>query len=98
VINRRSNSITQTVTITNRGTIPMTGPVQLVLDSLTSGISLVNKAGTTTNNAPTGSPYVTASTGDIAPGASVTVPLSFTIPASGGVNYYARTVTGTSNP
>ena len=98
VVNRRANAITQTVTITNRGTTPMAGPIQLVVDNLSAGTTLVNKTGVTSNNVPSGSAYITASAGDLAPGASVTVSLQFTIPASGGVNYYARTVTGTLNP
>ena len=53
--------------------------------------------GTTSTNLPA-SPYITASTGTIAPGAAVTVNLRFNLPASGGVSYTARTVTGTSNP
>jgi phospholipase C/phosphodiesterase/alkaline phosphatase D-like protein len=97
-VNRRANAITQNVTITNRGTTPMAGPIQLVVDNLSAGTTLVNKTGVTSNNTPSGSAYITASAGDLAPGASVTVGLQFTIPASGGVNYYARTVTGTANP
>ncbi|MEZ0257409.1 MAG: alkaline phosphatase family protein, partial [Chthoniobacter sp.] len=98
VVNRRANAITQTVTITNRSATTMAGPVQLVLDNLSAGTSLVNKTGLTANNAPNGSAYVTASAGSLAPGASATVSLQFTIPVSGGVNYYARTVTGTTQP
>ncbi len=74
------------------------GPVQLALDNLTAGTTLTNRTGITANNPPTGSPYITVTAGTLAPGASITVPLQFTIPASGGVNYTARTVVGTSNP
>jgi phospholipase C/phosphodiesterase/alkaline phosphatase D-like protein len=98
VANARNHTVTQAVTITNNGSVPIIGPVQLVLDNLTSGISLQNATGTTTTNAPAGSPYITATTGTIAPGASVTVSLRFNLPVSGGVNYTARTVSGTSNP
>ncbi|EDY18038.1 phosphoesterase [Chthoniobacter flavus Ellin428] len=97
-VNQRARIITQAVTITNRGSVPMQGPVQLVLDNLSAGTALNNKTGVTVNNAPNGSPYITAATGSIAPGASVTVSLQFAMPSSGGVNYYARTVTGTTNP
>jgi hypothetical protein len=97
-VNSRAKSITQGVTITNNGTTPITGPVQLVLDNLPSGAVLTNRAGTTVNNAPTGSPYVTVTTGTIAPGTSVTVSLVFNIPPSGGVTYTARTVVGTTTP
>ena len=48
-----------------------TDGTRLVLDNLSSNTSLTGGAGTTTNNAPTGSPYVVATTGNIAPGASI---------------------------
>ncbi len=98
VVNQRAHTITQTVTITNRGTSAIAGPVQLVLDNLSATASLTNKTGVTANNTPNGSPYITASTGSIAPGASVTVSLQFAMPTTGGVNYFARTVNGTTNP
>lgn len=98
VVNNRTKKITQTVTITNRAATASSGPVQLVLDNLSAGTTLTNASGVTANNAPNGSPYLTASAGPIAPGASVTVTLQFNIPTSGGVNYYARTVTGTATP
>lgn len=97
-VNPRAHVITQTVTITNRSGSTMQGPVQLVLDNLSAGSALNNKTGVTANNTPNGSPYITATTGSIAPGASVTVSLQFAMPSTGGVNYYARTVTGTANP
>ena len=96
VVNRRSNKVTQVVTITNVGNATVTGPVNLVLDSLST--PLANANGTTANNAPNGSPYVTVTSGDLTPGAAATVVLQFTIPASGGVSYTARTVSGTANP
>jgi len=94
-LNRRTNKLSQTVTVTNNSTATVAGPVQLVLDSLNTTVT--GAAGTTANNAPTGSPFVTVSTGDLAPGASVTITLQFT-PVSGGVSYSARTVTGTTAP
>ncbi len=97
-VNSRTKKITQTVTITNRGSSAIAGPVQLVLDGLSANTALSNANGVTVGNAPNGSPYLTASSGSIAPGAAVTVTLQFNLPTSGGVNYSARTVTGTSNP
>ena len=94
-VNRRTNKLTQTVTVTNLGSTTVTGPVQLVLDSLTNS-TLTNMTGTTANNPPA-SPYITVSTGDLAAGAGVTVTLQFALPSSGGVSYSARTVTG-NNP
>ena len=95
-VNHRTNTVTQTVTVTNRDTAAAAGPVQLVLDNLSSNTTLKNAAGTTANNPPA-SPYITVSSGNLAPGATAAVTLQFTLPASGGVTYSARTVTG-SNP
>jgi hypothetical protein len=97
-LNRRTGQFTQPVTITNQTSSTISGPVNLVLDNLSSNTTLVGGAGTTSANAPTGSPYVVATAGNIAPGASVTVTLTFTMPASGSISYNPRTVLGTSHP
>jgi hypothetical protein len=98
VVNRRAGKISQTVTITNRGNVAITGPIQLVLDNVSANTALSNAAGVTANNAPAGSPYITVSSGDLAPGASASVTLLFNIPSSGGVTYNPRTVAGTQVP
>jgi acid phosphatase len=97
-LNRRTARMTQTVTITNNGSVPMVGPISLALDNLSANTSLANASGTVANNAPTGSPYLTVSSGSLAPGASATVSLQFTIPASGVITYTARTITGSGAP
>jgi acid phosphatase len=96
-LNRRSNQMNQTVTITNVSGTAVTGPVNLVLGSLSSNTSLANKAGNTVSNSP-GSPYVIAWSGTIAVGASVSVALDFTVPSSGGITYTPSIVTATSVP
>ncbi len=97
-VNRRTNTVAQPVTITNRGSSAIAGPIVLAIDNLSSNTSLTNSAGATANNAPAGSPYVTVSTNGLAAGASVTVTLQFTLPTSGSVTYTTRTITGTSAP
>lgn len=97
-VNRRTNTVTQVITVTNRGSSAITGPVVLALDNLSSNTSLTNAAGTTANNAPAGSPYVTVAANGLAAGASATVTLQFALPSSGSVTYAARTITGTSVP
>jgi len=97
VFDRRTQRYSQQVTLKNMGTLAVVGPQYLVLDNLSANTSLANSNGTTVNNAPTGSPFVTAA-GDLAPGASVTVTLQFTKPASGGITYNARTISGAVNP
>lgn len=59
VLNKRTGIYRQTVMIKNPTGQRVTGPVSLVLDSLSSGVSLVNKDGETLTPgaAPVGSPY-----------------------------------------
>lgn len=97
-LNRRTNSIAQQITISNTGTVPVVGPIHLVVDNLSSNTTLLNPTGQTANNAPAGSPYITVVTGTLAPGATVTTTLQFTVPTSGSVSYATRVVTGTVNP
>lgn len=98
LLNRRTNRLVQAVVVKNVDSVLLTGPIRIALDNLSSGTALANTTGTTANNAPTGSPYITVSAGDLAPGASATVDLQFTKPATGGVTYTARIVTGSLAP
>ncbi|HLH55243.1 MAG TPA: alkaline phosphatase family protein, partial [Verrucomicrobiae bacterium] len=59
VLNRRLNKISELVTVFNNSSVPIVGPINLVLDNLSGNTSLSNSAGTTANNAPLGSSYVT---------------------------------------
>ena len=97
-LNRRTGKVAQTITITNNGSVPVVGPIVIALDSLSANTTLTNSAGATVNNAPSGSPYVVVSSGTLSAGASVSVALQFTNPASGIITYLPRTVTGTSSP
>jgi acid phosphatase len=98
VLNRRLNKISEQVTIVNNASVPIAGPINLALDNLSSNTALSNGNGTTANNAPLGSPYITASASDLAPGASTTVTLLFSRPVSGSITYNPRAITGTANP
>jgi hypothetical protein len=98
IYNRRTGKVSEVVTLVNNSSSPISGPINLALDGLSGNTSLVNSSGMTANNAPLGSPYITVTTNDLAPFASVTVTLSFTKPVSGGIAYKARTITGTANP
>jgi hypothetical protein len=97
-LNRRTNRITQAVTISNTGTTAVVGPVCLVLDWLSSNTTLGNAAGMTANVVPAASPYIWASAGNLAPGASTTVSLEFSVPAWGGITYTPRMLTDGTNP
>jgi hypothetical protein len=85
VVNRRSNMVTQTVTVTNLLDAPLAGPVYLAAGGLSSNTTLINSIGTTQNTAPLGSPYVLVSGSGLEAGAAATVTLQFTPPTSGGI-------------
>jgi hypothetical protein len=97
-LNRRTNTMVQTVTIKNTGSAAVNGPINLVLDGLSLNTSLTNANGTTANVIPTGSPYLTVSNTSLAAGASTVATLQFAVPASGGITYTPRTLTDGTNP
>jgi hypothetical protein len=82
--NRKTNTYSQTVTVTNVLSAPITNPIYLVVGNLTN-TTLTNSAGTTANNFP-GNPYVSVSPSGLAAGASTTVTLQFTAPSGGGIS------------
>jgi hypothetical protein len=94
VLNRRTNKITQNVSVQNTGTSAVVGPIYLVLDTLSVNTALTNSAGVTANTPPLGSPYVLTSSGILAAGASVSFSLEFAVPASGGITYTTRVLAG----
>lgn len=89
----RSKLIGQTVTLKNTADSAISGPVNLVLDSLSADAKLVNETGTAVCVAPLGSPYV-STPGPLAPGASVTLPLRFRDPSRGAITYAKRVLAG----
>ena len=97
-LNRRTGKFEQKVTVTNASAVTIVGPINLVIDNLSANTALTGATGTVANNAPLGSPYVTVSAADLAPGQSVTALLQFNKPATGSISYTARTITGTANP
>ncbi len=86
VFNRRTNSLSQAVLVTNLLGTAITTPVYLATNNLSANTALINKAGLTANSTPTGSPYVVVSNAGLAAGASTVVVLQFTNPASGGIS------------
>jgi hypothetical protein len=81
VLNRRTNSLAQTVTVTNMLASAISNPVYLEIDGLSANTSLKNAAGT----APDGSPYILVSSSGLTPGSAATVTLQFANPASGSI-------------
>lgn len=71
--NRATGRYGSTFTVTNTGAAPLAGPLQVVFNGLAAGVTLVNASGSRT-----GAPYITVDAATLAPGASVSFPLSFT--------------------
>lgn len=80
------------VHITNTGTVPVPGPLFLVLDNLSSNATLQNAAGTTAVLAPLGSPYlfVNLDGNPLAAGDSASVELEFSDPTLQPITYTTR--------
>lgn len=98
VLNRETNKVSQKVTLTNLGQVPIIGPVRIALDNLSSNTTLNNGNGNTVNNAPVGSAYVDVTSGDLPPRTSASVTLQFDKPSSGKISYTARPLAGTLAP
>jgi hypothetical protein len=75
----------------------MAGPVYLVLDNLSDGVTLANATGTVANNPPD-SPYILISAAGLPIGASATVVLQFSDPSNSSISYDTRTLNGIVAP
>lgn len=98
-LNRKTGRYTQTLTLRN-GDGAVSGPVSLVLDSLSSNAALFNITGTTACAAPAGSPYINVDVGGdsvFSPRERATVTLEFTNPSGQAVMYTTRVLAGAGN-
>jgi hypothetical protein len=88
------------VRIQNTGSVPVPGPLFLVLDELTENATLSNPAGTTSVLAPLGSPYVQVNLdgNSLAPGDSAVVQLDFADPSLQPIGYTTRVLPVTPTP
>jgi hypothetical protein len=84
----------QTVTLTNTSAAPVTGPISLVIDGLSSNATVFNPTGITSLMVPAGSPYVNAGTTTLAAGQSVSITLQFTNPSNTAISYTGRVLAG----
>ena len=84
-----TTTYTQVLTLTNIGQVDITGPIVLVLDGLTTGVTL---SGTTAS----GSPYVqfVPAGGVLKAGAQVKLTLQFGNPSKKGITYTTRVLAG----
>jgi hypothetical protein len=95
--NRKTGLYEQTVTLKNTGSA-ITGPIALVLDSLSSNATLANGNGTTSCATPI-SPYLLVNVGTDAIFSNreqVSVPLEFFNSTNGSVTYSPRVLAGSS--
>ena len=95
--NRTSGHFVQQVTIKNKGILAWNGPISLVLDNLSAGVSLDSLAGVTDLLPPAGSPYATVSVGAdniLHPGQSASILLEFIDPLKTAITYTPRLLAG----
>lgn len=97
-LNRTTNRYVQRVTLTNKGTGPIAGPLALALDNLSSTARLANAVGSTACAVPV-SPYVVVNVGAdsvLSVGESASVTLEFSNPTNQSILYSTRVLSGTS--
>lgn len=88
-VNRITGKYSGTLSFTNKTAAPISGPFQVVFNGLTAGVTLDNKSGV-----QGGYPYLTVSNGTIAPGATVTVSMTFSNPSRAVVAYTPQIISG----
>jgi subtilase-type serine protease len=92
VYSRVTQTYNGTVTLKNVGTSSITGPLQVLFMSLTSGVTLTNATGNVS-----GTPYITAPVSSLAPGQSVTLPVQFKNPSNVTINFNPVVYYGSPN-
>jgi len=96
-INRAAGTWAQTIILTNNSGGPVTGPLALILDSLSANVKLAPADGVTGSAAPLGSPYVFApldNNSQLGAGQSLTLNLQFANPGNGSITYATRVLAG----
>jgi hypothetical protein len=92
------DQMVQTLTVTNATGGSVSGPIHIVISSLSPAVTLTNLSGTS-GCASSGSPYITAlQTGSLAAGASVSAELIFRDPRLSGFTYATTVTTGFGAP
>lgn len=87
-LNRITQKYVGSVTITNVSGTTFTGPFQLLLTGLSAGVGLDNASGI-----DNGTPYVTVN-GQLAPGATLNLPLTFSNPSRSLITYSPKFTRG----
>lgn len=84
VRNRSTGLWTATMTVTNTSAQTIVGPVDVIITNLTPGDTMTNNTGFT-GTPP--QPYIRVTSGNISAGGSVNVPITFTNPSNGFINF-----------
>jgi endoglucanase len=75
-----THRLVQKVRVRNTGSQTVTGPINLVLDGLSTNATLANATGWTSRFVSVGTSYITVTTEDLAPGKKASVTLEFSSP------------------
>jgi hypothetical protein len=94
VFDRASRRYTQIVTLANSSGGVLAGPISLVFDGLSAGVTVAGMTNVTVHQAPAGSPYLDVSTTDLVPGALLTLSLRFDDPLNVALRYVPRVLAG----
>jgi len=98
-LNRRINQFVQTITIKNKGSATIQGPVNLVLENLSPSASLANSSGDVDCPSATVGKFVEIAAGEdniFSPGETLNVVLRFANPTNANITYAARVFASTS--
>ena len=90
---RSTSTYTQVVTLTNTSTTVIAGPISCIVTGLTN-VTLANAVGTTRTTLPAGRPYLDASVGSLAAGASTSITLSFNRLGASPISYTVQLLAG----
>jgi hypothetical protein len=88
------NLFRQTLRLRNSSRTAIQGPLYLVLDGLTPGVSLVNVTGSTGTNVRPGDPYLQLPVLQLLPGQSVKLDLQFADPRHVPIRFTPLTLAG----
>lgn len=87
--NLATNTWNGSLILRNTGTAPLTGPFTVTITNLPQGAALANAAGSTFQGS-----YILSNSTTLAPGAFLSLPVSFTNPSNLTINYSARAYSG----
>ncbi|HEY0491787.1 MAG TPA: ExeM/NucH family extracellular endonuclease [Telluria sp.] len=88
-LNRSTGKYTGKATFTNKTAATINGPFHVTFAGLPAGVTLDNASGQFN-----GVPYITATGSSVAPGATVTVSMTFSNPAKTGISFSNAVYTG----